>query len=108
MNLSKYYFIWDVTIVFCSAVFAVVLPLNLVFTTHYSYNVLVSLLISLIFLIDIFFTASGTSKIFPELSIEPRPFANFYLKKLLIIDIISAIPFELIFPDSMAAASPAS
>jgi hypothetical protein len=100
MYLTKYYFIWDITIVFCSAVFAVVLPLNLVFSSHYSYNVLVSLLISLIFLIDIFFTASGTSKIFPELSIEPRPFTNFYLKKLLIIDIISAVPFELIFPDS--------
>ncbi|HVO73479.1 MAG TPA: cyclic nucleotide-binding domain-containing protein [Ignavibacteriaceae bacterium] len=98
--LSKYYFIWNIIIVFCSAVFAVILPLNLVFPFHYSSDIFISLLISFIFIADIFFTASGTSKIFPELLLETRQFSNFYIKKLLIFDIISAIPFELIFPDS--------
>jgi voltage-gated potassium channel len=91
---------WGIFITLCSAYLSVIIPLELIFKFTISpLLVFISVFISIIFLTDIFISVSKGKKTGANLFEEHYTFTG-YFKFILIVDVISVIPFELLFENS--------
>ncbi len=100
-NSKSFYYIWNLIIAVSATFLAIFLPAGLIFNfSSDSITIFVDWLIALIFIFDIVVQISDYRYNYNEM-LSDEAGIKIYLKSWFIVDLIAAIPFELLFPGSV-------
>ena len=97
-NLSN--LIWNAIVALAAGALAIFIPLDIIYNLRPEFNfILFSLVVTLIFAIDIVYKLFYHNRIL-DLEFDEPININEYLKKLFVFDLIAVVPFGLLFDNS--------